>query len=243
MKSKVPSVDSFGLAEGQRVAGRYIVLSLLGAGWEGEVYLVREIGTGIERTIKIFFPRRNLRDRSLRFYARKLHKLRHCPIVIQYHTQDSFEFNGRKVSFLVSDFVEGELLSDFLKRQPGGRISPFQALHLLHALTTGIESIHRQGEYHGDLHTDNVIVMRYGLGFELKLLDMYHWGAPSAANLRHDVHDLVRIFYDAVGGSRFYARQPQEVKDICCGLKRTLITRKFRTAGALRRFLETAEWE
>jgi len=110
-------------------------------------------------------------------------------------------------------------------------------------VATGIESIHRQGEYHGDLHTDNVIVMRYGLGFELKLLDMYHWGAPSAANLRHDVHDLVRIFYDAVGGSRFYARQPQEVKDICCGLKRTLITRKFRTAGTLRRFLETAEWE
>ncbi len=40
MKSKVPSVDSFGLAEGQRVAG-----------WEGEGYLLREIGTGIERKL------------------------------------------------------------------------------------------------------------------------------------------------------------------------------------------------
>ena len=51
------------------------MVTLLGAGWEGEVYLVRERGTGIERTVKIFFPRRNPRDRTLRFYARKLHKL------------------------------------------------------------------------------------------------------------------------------------------------------------------------
>ena len=154
------------------------MVTLLGAGWEGEVYLVRERGTGIERTVKIFFPRRNPRDRTLRFYARKLHKLRHCPVVIQYHTRDTFIYNDTKVSFLLSEFVEGELLSDFLKRQRGCRLSPFQGVHLLHALAIGIESIHKLGDYHGDLHTDNIIVLRYGLGFELKLLDMFHWGAP-----------------------------------------------------------------
>ena len=243
MKAKAPRISSFKLSGGTLLAGKYEVVSRLGSGWEGEVYLVRECGTRIERTVKIFFPRRNLGNRSLRFYARKLHKLRHCPIVIQYHTRDTFVFNGLPVSFLVSEFVEGELLSDFLKRQSGRRLNPFQGVHLLHALAVGIELIHNVGEYHGDLHTDNVIVLRHGLGFELKLLDMFSWGSPNAENIQHDVFDLIRIFYDALGGQRWYRRQPQEVKDICKGLKRSLIAREFRSAGQLCQYLEMMEWQ
>ena len=243
MKAKAPRIGSFKLSGGTLLAGKYEVVSRLGSGWEGEVYLVRECGTRIERTVKIFFPRRNLGNRALRFYARKLHKLRHCPIVIQYHTRDTFVFNGLPVSFLVSEFVEGELLSDFLKRQSGHRLNPFQGVHLLHALAVGIELIHNVGEYHGDLHTDNVIVLRHGLGFELKLLDMFSWGSPNAENIQHDVFDLIRIFYDALGGQRWYRRQPQEVKDICKGLKRSLIAREFRSAGQLCQYLEMMEWQ
>jgi tRNA A-37 threonylcarbamoyl transferase component Bud32 len=243
MKAKAPRISSFKLSGGTLLAGKYEVVSRLGSGWEGEVYLVRECGTRIERTVKIFFPRRNLGNRALRFYARKLHKLRHCPVVIQYHTRDTFVFNGLPVSFLVSEFVEGELLSDFLKRQSGRRLNPFQAVHLLHALAVGIELIHNVGEYHGDLHTDNVIVLRHGLGFELKLLDMFSWGSPNAENIQHDVFDLIRIFYDALGGQRWYRRQPQEVKDICKGLKRSLIAREFRSAGQLCQYLEMMEWQ
>ena len=243
MKAKAPRISSFKLSAGTLLAGKYEVVSRLGSGLEGEVYLVRECGTRIERTVKIFFPRRNLGNRALRFYARKLHKLRHCPIVIQYHTRDTFVFNGLPVSFLVSEFVEGELLSDFLKRQSGRRLNPFQGVHLLHALAVGIELIHNVGEYHGDLHTDNVIVLRHGLGFELKLLDMFSWGSPNAENIQHDVFDLIRIFYDALGGQRWYRRQPQEVKDICKGLKRSLIAREFRSAGQLCQYLEMMEWQ
>lgn len=243
MKAKAPRISSFKLLAGTLLAGKYEVVLRLGSGWEGEVYLVRECGTRIERTVKIFFPRRNLGNRALRFYARKLHKLRHCPIVIQYHTRDTFVFNGLPVSFLVSEFVEGELLSDFLKRQSGRRLNPFQGVHLLHALAVGIELIHNVGEYHGDLHTDNVIVLRHGLGFELKLLDMFSWGSPNAENIQHDVFDLIRIFYDALGGQRWYRRQPQEVKDICKGLKRSLIAREFRSAGQLCQYLEMMEWQ
>ena len=242
MNRKSSKITRFKLPEGELLAGKYEVVARLGAGWEGEVYLVREKGTGIERTAKIFFPHRNPRDRALRFYARKLHKLRQCPILLQYHTQDRFNYRDLEVSFLVSEFIDGELLSDFLKRQSGQRLAPFQGLHLLHALATGIEQIHLRGEYHGDLHTDNVIVTRYGLTFDLKLLDMYHWGSPNADNIRHDVFDLVRIFYDALGGPKHYAKQPQPVKDICRGLKRGLIAREFRSAGKLRQRLESLEW-
>jgi len=243
MRTKPRSrIDAFNFPPGRTLAGRYDVVARLGGGWEGEVYRVRERPTGIERTAKLFFPHRNIRDKAARFYANKLHKLRQCPIVIQYHTHGSTIYRGVPITFLVSEFVEGELLSRFIERQPGKRLPPFQAVHLLHALTSGIDAIHKMGEYHGDLHSDNVIVQRFGLGFDLKLLDMFHWGAPRAENIHNDVLNLIRIFYDALGGQKHYARLPREVKSICCGLKRSLILRKFRTAGRLRAHLETMEW-
>ncbi len=240
---KYMRIETFDLPPGRILAGKYEVVSLLGSGWEGEVYLIRERKTGIERTAKFFFPHRNLREKTSTFYAKKLHKLCNCRIVIQYHTQETITYRGMKVVFLVSDFVEGELLGDFLARQPGKRLTAFQGLHLLHALASGIEGIHHRREYHGDLHPANIIVQRYGLGFDLKLLDMFHWGAPKPENIHDDVCDLVRIFYDAVGGQKHYARQLPEVKAICCGLKRSLILKKFRTAGQLREYLETMQWE
>ncbi|HEX20446.1 MAG TPA: serine/threonine protein kinase [Acidiferrobacteraceae bacterium] len=241
-KNKTPRIDSFDFYPGRVLAGKYEVMMQLGGGWEGEVYLIREMATGIERTAKFFFPQRNVRDKAVKYYAKKLHKLRHCPIVIQYITQDKITHSRVPISFLISEFVEGELLSKFLDRQPGKRIMPFQAIHLLHALSSGMESIHRIHEYHGDLHTDNIILQRYGLGFDMKLIDMFQWSAPRSENIRDDVLNMIRVFYDALGGQKHYAKQPDEVKAICCGLKSSLIFKKFRTARHIREYIETMEW-
>ena len=219
------------------------MVARLGSGWEGEVYMLRETPTGIERAAKFFFPHRNARGKTAIFYAKKLHKLRHCPILVQYHTQETITFRNVNITFLVSEFVEGELLSHFLARQPGQRLSPFEGLHLLHVLAAGVEPIHHLHDYHGDLHADNVIIRRHGISFNIKLVDMFHWGPPKPENIRDDVCDLIRIFYDAIGGAERYARQPPEIKAICCGLKRSLMLKKFRTAGHLREYLGTIEWD
>ena len=236
-------IDSFDIKPGRILARKYEVIQSLGTGWEGEVFLVREHPTDIERAVKLFYPKRNLKDRTANFYARKLHKLRHCSIAIQYHNRETITYHGVPITLLVSEFVEGELLCRFLDRQAGKRLTAFQGLHLLHALATGIECIHQMKEYHGDLHTDNIIVQRYGLGFDLKLLDFYHWGAARPENIHADVVDLIRILYDAIGGRRHYKHQPQVIKYIICGLKHSLILKKFRTAGQLREHLETLTWE
>jgi tRNA A-37 threonylcarbamoyl transferase component Bud32 len=242
MAKKLKKIESFNLEPGTMVAGKYKVLGPLGSGWEGEVYKIVETRTGIERAAKFFYPHRNRRDRISRRYARKLHKLRHCPILIQYHTEETFEYDGVDITVLVSEYVEGIMLSEFLRGMPGGRLVDFEALHLLYALVKGIEQIHLKGEYHGDLHLDNVIISRYGLTFELKVLDFFHWEATKAENRQTDVCDLVRIFYDCLGGRRHYARQPDAVKYIISGLKRSLIIRKFRTVTHLRKHLETMQW-
>jgi tRNA A-37 threonylcarbamoyl transferase component Bud32 len=242
-KSKERRIEAFDFQPGRVLAGKYEVLSRLGAGWEGEVFKVREINMGIVRAAKFFYPHRNPRDRNANFYAKKLHKLRFCDILIQYHTHETIQYKRTPITFLVSDYVEGELLCELLKRQPGKRLTVFEGLHLLHRLSSGIECIHLLGDYHGDLHDENIIVNRFGLGFEVKLVDLFHWGAPKASNIHQDVCDLIRVFYDVIGGAKHYARHPPVVKEICCGLKRTLILQKFRTAGQLREHLETLDWD
>jgi len=138
--------------------------------------------------------------------------------------------------------VRGKLLPAFIARQPGKRLHVFEGLHLLYPIAVGLEEIHRRGEYHGDLHLENVMVERKGLRFEVKLVDLYHWGRRTREHIEDDVCSAIRLFYDALGGAKWYASQRPEVKAICCGLKRSLIAKKFRTAAQLCRHLETMEW-
>lgn len=239
----ISNISQFNLQPGRILARKYKVVSLLGAGWEGEVYLIKEIATDIERTAKIFFPQRNIKDKTVLFYAKKLHKLHHCPITIQYSSQESIIFRGTTVTMLISEYVEGELLSQFIDRQPGKRLNPFEALHLLYSLAVGMECIHSMGEYHGDLHTENVIVQKYGLKYDLKLIDMFNFGNPNRENIYQDTIDLIHIFYHSLGGQKHYNKQPAEIKAICCGLKKTLILKKFRSASQLRQYLDTMQWQ
>ncbi len=236
-------INAFEFKPGRIIAKKYVIERLLGSGWEAEVYLIREINTGIEHTAKFFFPHRNIKDKSLKFYACKLHALRKCPIVIQYSTQESIIFKKTPISFLVSEYVEGELLEDYLNRQPGKRLHPFQALHLLYSLAKGMEYIHNVGEYHGDLHAGNIIVQNVGLNYNLKLIDMFQWKDSKGANIKSDVMDLIRLFYDALGGQKHYSKQPQAIKDICCGLKHSIALKKFNNAGKLCRYIENMQWD
>ncbi len=236
-------INSFDFEPGRKLGGKYEVMSKLGEGWEGEVYLVKENATGIERAAKFFFPHRNPQDKALNFYAKKLHKLRNCRTLIHYITHEKFRFKNTPLTFLVSDYIEGEILLDLLKRQPGKRLDYFQGLHLLYSLALAVEEIHKLRDYHGDLHSGNVMVRHLGLGFDVKLLDFYPLGTSKKEGIKDDICDVIKIFYDSIGGRKWYAKHPPVVKSICCGLKRGLILKKFRTISTLRKHLETMTWD
>ena len=245
IKKKQPNltIDAFDFPPGKTIAGKYKIISKLGAGWEGEVYMVSELNTGIERAAKIFYPQRNIRDRAAKFYANKFHKLRQCSILIQYHTREEITYRKAPITVLISEYVEGELLSNFLSKFRGKRLEPFISLHLLYSLVKGMEEIHLLNEYHGDLHLDNIIVNKFGLNFEIKLLDFFHYGASKSEYLRDDIVDLVKIFHEVLGGKNQYPQHPQSIKYICCGLKKSLIIKKFKTISQLRCHLETMDYE
>ena len=223
--------------------GKYRVVAHLGGGWEGEVYRVREILTGVDRAAKFFYPHRNPGDKAVKFYAKKLHKLRDCPVVIQYVTQEKLTVEGHHVTFLVSEYAEGQVLTEFIADHPNKRLTAFEALHLLHALAKGMAQVHLLRESHGDLHAGNVMVRRHGLGFDVKVIDFFQWDGAKPEQLQDDVRGLVEILHASVGGARHYSRQPAVIKNIVRGLKSTLIRKQFRTAIHLRDYLEDLVWE
>jgi len=232
----------FNLRPGLTLGRNYYVVDFLGSGWEGEVYKVEERRTGILRAAKIFYDHRRLKPNQLRRYTNKLHKLRHCPIITQYHHRDIARVGGRQVEILVSDFAEGVLLSAYLDQQPGKRFIPFEALHLIHSLAQGVEQIHFLGEYHGDIHTDNILVSKRGLGFEVHLLDFLDLGRSTREKIQGDVFDLIGVLYELVGGDSGYRRCGPEIRSLVLGRKRNLISKKFRTAGQLRLAIENLKW-
>jgi tRNA A-37 threonylcarbamoyl transferase component Bud32 len=237
------AVRRFDFAPGRKIAGKYEIERLLGSGWEGEVYAIIERTTGIRRAAKFYYPHRDPTGKAAIAYARKLDALRHCPILMQYHHQEIAWVKKRKVTIVISELVEGQKLSEFLQTQRNHALSAFEALHVLYALARGIAPIHARGEYHGDIHDDNIMIRRQGITFDLKLIDFFDLGKPTRGKIHKDVLNLVEVFHVIVGGRERYAKQPKVVKDIIRGLKDSLILQRFQSAGDLQRHLENLQWD
>lgn len=232
----------FMLDKGRKISNRYIIAQFLGGGAEGEVYKVVENYTNKVRAIKLYYPESNLQFKVSSRYARKLDKLRDSPILMDYLTHEIVTINGEKIACIVSEFIEGELLCHFVNRQRGKRLGIFPAIHLLYSIVLGVESIHLKGEYHGDLHTENIIIRRFGLKFDLKIIDLHHWGDSKKDNRDEDIIKIIKIFHEILGGKAQYQKLPSSIKYIICGLKRGIILNRFKTISALRLHLERMDW-
>lgn len=243
MNYRPSKVKRFDFPAGRTVAGKYVIERPLGSGWEGEVYVITEKLTGIRRAAKFYYPHRDPTGKAAIAYARKLDALRHCPILMQYHHQEIASVKRKKVTVVISELIEGEKLSEFLNRQPHHRLPTFEALNVLYVLARGIAPIHALGEYHGDIHDDNIMIRRTGITFDVKLLDFFDLGKPTKSKIRKDVLNLVEVFYAIVGGRESYHKQPRVVKDIIRGLKDSLILQRFQSAGDIQRHLENLTWD
>jgi serine/threonine protein kinase len=241
--AKKPRLEKFSLEEGDRLLGRYEVVHQLGKGWESEVWLVRERATGVARAAKLFFPQRNRGDRAARAFARKLHRLQGCPSVVQYIGYEQVFLDGQMITLLLSEYVQGGALYNFLKQQPKKRLEVFDALHLLREMADALATVHQRGEYHGDLHEENVIVERYGLGFNVKLLDPMRLGRRRQDYVHDDLVDLVHLYVEALGGKERYLKLPEDRRGIVGSARRDRVLARYRSAAALRDHLDHYRWD
>ncbi len=232
----------YDFAPGKILARKYEVLSHVTSTNDGELYRLTEKATGIERTAKFFYQDHLSKNAKATIYAQKLHKLRNCKILMHYRTQETVSIAGIPVSFVVWDQISGTQLEDFVAQQKNGRLSLFEALHLLHAVASGLDAIHSMQEYHGNIAAENIIVNRKGIGFQVKLINMSLEDRPVSRSIFEDVVNLVKIFANVVMPPRHSAKIPNGVKLLYSNLKTARISERFKNAGALKKHLETMLW-
>jgi len=233
-------VSNFALIPGTSIAGKYIVLEELGRGVEGETYLVEERATKIERAAKLFYPERNRGGMAARASARMHHRLGMCSGVVRYVTYEEIFVEGRSVSVLVSEFVNGLPLFRFLKQQPDKRLGPFEALHFLRALAVALAELHQQDVAHGDVHDENIMLQRRGLGFDARLVDVA--GNRHGWSKRDDVVGALKLFEQAVGGGARYQKMPLPVRRALGSMRRDRINARFPSAQRIVDALDNIDW-
>ncbi len=236
------TIKDFDFQEGHVLNRKYRILSKLGQGWEGEVYSVVEINTNIIRAAKFFYPARNNENKTVIGYAKKLNNLNDAPIIIKYITQEEMEFKGHTILFLVSEYIEATSLEDYIHQSKKKAIPLFEAMHIFYNLVKGVEQIHLKGEFHGDLHTGNVLLRRKGLSFEIKLIDLFLWQGNKRDFQRADIIELINIFYEILGGQKNYTKLPQSIKKVICGKRSDIILKKFPKISNLSVSLENLTW-
>lgn len=234
-------ITSFHLKEGRRIGTSYVVEHRLGGGTEGEVYRIRERRTGILRAAKLFFPHCEPHGEMPARRAQKMEALRDCPIVMQYFHTEEIRIGQIQTTAMISAYSPGQPLLEWVDAHRGKRLRPFVALTILHRLASGLEDVHDRGEYHADVHMENILLRQTGVEFELKLIDFYDWGRPSRAKQKNDILQAVRVLYDMIGGAKGYKTAPQEVREVCYGLRHDLILQRYPTIAALRYHLESFE--
>jgi eukaryotic-like serine/threonine-protein kinase len=150
------------LTAGARL-GPYEIVSAMGAGGMGEVYLAKDTKLGREVALK-FLPARFTNDpeRLARFRreAQVLAALNHPHIGAIY---DLDEAGDRQ--FLVLELVDGENLD---KRIARGKLPVDEALGIAKQIAEALDAAHQRGIIHRDLKPSNIALTREG---NVKVLD------------------------------------------------------------------------
>ena len=177
--------------------GHYKILSIIGKGGMGEVYLGTD--TRLGRSVAIKVSSREFNDRFER-EARAISALNHPNICTLYDVGPNY---------LVMELVEGELLSKLIERGP---------LPLDKALAYGVQIVdalaaaHAKGVIHRDLKPGNIIITRNGvkvLDFGLAKLSNEKLNSESSASIETMTEPITRA--GAILGTLYYMA-PEQVE-------------------------------
>ncbi|HYP25868.1 MAG TPA: serine/threonine-protein kinase, partial [Blastocatellia bacterium] len=150
------------LREGQRI-GHYEVVTLVGRGGMGEVYLARDLKLNRKVALKLLPPLfAEDAQRAHRFLqeAQALSTLNHPNIVVVHDAN----FKG-DLHFIITEFIEGETLRQRLAR---AKPTLSEAFEIVIQIARGLEAAHKAGIIHRDIKPENIMIREDG---HVKLLD------------------------------------------------------------------------
>lgn len=149
-------------APGTQLA-HYSIISLLGSGGMGEVYLAEDTRLRRKVALKMLAPELTLNERGLRRFEQEAlaaSALNHPSILTIYEFGQA---NG--MHFIASEFVDGATLR---KKIMVGRLELNAAIDIAIQMASALAAAHASGIVHRDIKPENVIVRTDGL---VKVLD------------------------------------------------------------------------
>jgi eukaryotic-like serine/threonine-protein kinase len=154
---------------GKIIGGRYQIRGLIGRGAMAQVFLAQDRTTGVPVALKVL-ESKHLKEPRVRarfiLEAKAVAKVTHPNIV----TLLDVGLHEGGAPFLVMEFLFGESLGDYLRRERMLPISiglPFAA-----QLASALVAAHREGIVHRDIKPDNVFLLgEKGAPYTVKLVD------------------------------------------------------------------------
>lgn len=175
--------------------GRYEIVSRIGAGGMGEVYVAKDAALQRLVALKRVHPRHGL-DRShvqrLLREAQRISALNH-PAIAQIY--DVVQDCGAAV--LVMEYVEGSTLRAFMK-EPA---DPYQLINIAIRCCEALAAAHNKRIVHGDVKPENIMLTRQG---EIKLLDFGMARKQTAGRDGADALASTTLLDSNVGGTPSY---------------------------------------
>jgi eukaryotic-like serine/threonine-protein kinase len=176
---------NWSLAPGD-VLAHYRVLSPLGSGGMGQVYLAEDVRLGRRLALKILPPDATPEDHRISRFereARSISALNHPNIITIYDTGEV-----RGLRFIATEFIDGVTLRTILGRS---RLEIRHAVDIAMQVTQALAAAHAAGVVHRDLKPENVMVRADGyvkvLDFGLAKLTGHALSAHAAGLPTHEL--------------------------------------------------------
>jgi serine/threonine protein kinase/Tol biopolymer transport system component len=169
-----PPIEASSKSMGSLNAGSqisaYQLLSPLGRGGMGEVYLALDTRLGRKVALKLLPAAFTTdADRTQRFAleARAASALNH-PNIITVHEIGEAATESGSLRYIVTEYVEGETLRQRMESLPQRRMKPLEAIEIAMQIAAALSAAHDAGITHRDIKPENVMIRRDGI---VKVLD------------------------------------------------------------------------
>lgn len=205
---------------GTLVAGRYRIISLLGAGGMGEVYRATDLTLAQPVALKFLSASGSTSLRMLELFHNEVRVARQVSHPNVCRVYDVGEADG--MPYISMEYVDGEDLAALLTRI--GRLPADKALEIARKICAGVAAAHDKGVIHRDLkpanimldRRGNVVIMDFGLAAvadQLKGAEARS-GTPAymapeqlrgeSATAKSDIYALGLVLYEVFTGRRVY---------------------------------------
>jgi serine/threonine-protein kinase len=202
-----PTVIATGSLIGRVIDGKYEIISPLGEGGMGAVYVARRVLIGDEVAVKVLHTNLASDDtfvERFRREARAAAQLHHPNVVTIHDYGESHGAGG--FAYIVMELVRGESLRDLLRRE--GRLEATRAVTLMRDICAGVGAAHRRGIVHRDIKPDNIIIMPADEDSATERVKVVDFGI---AKLRDMAHEATLTQAGTMVGTPFYM-SPEQCK-------------------------------